>query len=123
VIHLDSTMPIATAGDFEQPNQSHTTHLNVVDSNGNIVALTQTLGAEFGSGVIAGDTGILFSNEMQHLHPHLCELEPSRGFGGSRITLNNFVHAGHIQRFFHHPPRSRDAQDSPRLLEPGMAHH
>ena len=75
-------MPIATAGDFDQPNQSHTTHLNVVDSEGNMVALTQTLGSEFGSGIVAGDTGILFSNEMRHLH--LDPSDPSRLEPGKR---------------------------------------
>jgi gamma-glutamyltranspeptidase/glutathione hydrolase len=76
LIRLDSTMPVATAGDFGQPGESHTTHLNVVDSDGNMVALTQTLGAEFGSGVVAADTGVLFSNEMRHLH--LDPSDPSR---------------------------------------------
>jgi len=68
LIHQDSTIPIATAGDVDQPVESHTTHLNVVDAEGNMVALTQTLGASFGSGVICGDTGVLFSDEMRHLH-------------------------------------------------------
>jgi len=86
LIHLDSTMPIATAGDFDQPQQSHTTHLNVVDSDGNMVALTQTLGSEFGSGIIAGDTGILFSNEMRHLH--LDPNDPSRLEPGKRSRSN-----------------------------------
>ena len=86
LIHLDSTMPIATAGDFDQPDQSHTTHLNVVDSEGNLVALTQTLGEEFGCGVIAGDTGILFSNEMRHLH--LDPADPSRLEPGKRSRSN-----------------------------------
>jgi gamma-glutamyltranspeptidase/glutathione hydrolase len=86
LIHLDSTMPIATAGDFDQPNQSHTTHLNVVDSEGNMVALTQTLGSEFGSGIVAGDTGILFSNEMRHLH--LDPNDPSRLEPGKRSRSN-----------------------------------
>ena len=46
------TMPVATAGDAgAKPGESHTTHLNAVDSEGNMVALTQTLGAEFGSGI------------------------------------------------------------------------
>jgi gamma-glutamyltranspeptidase/glutathione hydrolase len=86
LIHLDSTMPIATAGDFDQPQQSHTTHLNVVDSEGNMVALTQTLGSEFGSGIVAGDTGILFSNEMRHLH--LDPNDPSRLEPGKRSRSN-----------------------------------
>lgn len=86
LIHLDSTMPIATAGDLDQPHQSHTTHLNVVDSEGNIVALTQTLGSEFGSGVVAGDTGVLFSNEMRHLH--LDPRDPSRLEPGKRSRSN-----------------------------------
>lgn len=68
LIHLDSTMTVATAGDFGPSSDSHTTHLNVVDAEGNMVALTQTLGDYFGSGVVAADTGILFSDEMRHLH-------------------------------------------------------
>jgi gamma-glutamyltranspeptidase/glutathione hydrolase len=68
LIHADSTMPITVAGDFQQPEESHTTHLNVVDAEGNMVALTQTLGDKFGSRVIASDTGVLFGDEMRHLH-------------------------------------------------------
>lgn len=68
LIDMNRTMPIATAGDFGQPTESHTTHMNAVDADGNMVALTQTLGAIFGSGVIAADTGVLLSDEMRHLH-------------------------------------------------------
>ncbi len=52
----------------EKPARSNTTHLTVVDGEGNMVSLTQTLGAWFGSGVVAGDTGVVFSNQMRHLH-------------------------------------------------------
>lgn len=86
LIHLDTTMSVATAGDLEQPTQSHTTHLNTVDADGNMVALTQTLGAEFGSAVIAGQTGVLFSNEMRHLH--LDPQSPSRLEPGKRSRSN-----------------------------------
>jgi gamma-glutamyltranspeptidase/glutathione hydrolase len=86
LIHLDSTMPIATAGDFGQPGESHTTHMNVVDAEGNMVALTQTLGDLFGSGVVAADTGVLFSDEMRHLH--LDPNDPSRLEPGKRSRSN-----------------------------------
>ncbi len=39
-----------------------TTHFDVVDSEGNAVAITQSLGDGFGSGVMAGDTGIVLNN-------------------------------------------------------------
>ena len=39
-----------------------TTHFDVVDSEGNGVSVTQSLGAIFGSGVMAGDTGIMLNN-------------------------------------------------------------
>ena len=39
-----------------------------MDAEKNMVAMTQTLGSEFGLGVVVGDTGIVFSNEMRHLH-------------------------------------------------------
>jgi gamma-glutamyltranspeptidase/glutathione hydrolase len=56
LIHLNSTIPIATAGDFDQPGDRHTTHLSVIDGEDNMVALTQTLGDLWGSGVITADT-------------------------------------------------------------------
>ena len=86
LIHLDATMSVATAGDVDQPLQSHTTHMNTVDADGNMVALTQTLGAEFGSALIAGKTGVLFSNEMRHLH--LDPQDPSRLEPGKRSRSN-----------------------------------
>jgi gamma-glutamyltranspeptidase/glutathione hydrolase len=49
-------------------DKSNTTHLTVADAAGNMVALTQTLGAWYGSGVVAADTGVLFSNQLRHLH-------------------------------------------------------
>jgi gamma-glutamyltranspeptidase/glutathione hydrolase len=33
-----------------------------------MVSLTQTLGAWYGNGVVAAETGVLFSNQMRHLH-------------------------------------------------------
>jgi len=86
LIHLDSTIPVATAGDAEQPGDKHTTHLSVIDGEDNMVALTQTLGDWFGSGVIAADTGVLFSDEMRHLH--LDPNDPSRLEPGKRSRSN-----------------------------------
>jgi len=41
-----------------------TTHLCVIDAEGNIAAMTNTINSAFGSGVILPGTGILLNNEM-----------------------------------------------------------
>lgn len=41
-----------------------TTHFSVVDKQGNAVAVTYTLNTYFGSGIVAGNSGILLNNEM-----------------------------------------------------------
>lgn len=47
------------------PNESdQTTHYSVVDSQGNAVAVTYTLNTNFGSGIVAGSSGILLNNQM-----------------------------------------------------------
>lgn len=58
-----------------------TTHITVIDSQRNMVALTSTLGAEFGCGVVAGDTGILLNNGMTWFDPvpgHLNSIAPGK---------------------------------------------
>ena len=41
-----------------------TTHFDIVDRDGMAVAVTQTLGSAFGSGFVAGNTGVLMNNLM-----------------------------------------------------------
>ncbi|AIX49992.1 gamma-glutamyltransferase [Pantoea eucrina] len=43
---------------------NQTTHFSVVDKAGNAVAVTYTLNTYFGSGIVAGSSGILMNNEM-----------------------------------------------------------
>ncbi|MBN7123752.1 gamma-glutamyltransferase [Erwinia billingiae] len=43
---------------------NQTTHFSVVDKQGNAVAVTYTLNTYFGSGIVAGNSGILMNNEM-----------------------------------------------------------
>ncbi len=50
------------AGVPRHDDHENTTHFDVVDAAGNAVSVTQSLGAVFGSGMVAGDTGILLNN-------------------------------------------------------------
>lgn len=51
-----------TAGDPYGYGREHTTHFSVVDAEGTAASITQTLGSPFGSGFLAGETGILLNN-------------------------------------------------------------
>jgi gamma-glutamyltranspeptidase len=86
LIHAESTIPVAIAGDAEEAGDKHTTHLNVVDGEGNMVALTQTLGDLFGAGLIPADSGVLLGDEMRHLH--LDPNDPSYLEPGKRSRSN-----------------------------------
>lgn len=54
----------AALGDSSANIIGHTTHLNVIDEEGNIAAMTNTINSPFGSGLIASDTGIILNNEL-----------------------------------------------------------
>ncbi len=61
---------LSTLGDVDDSiNPSCTTHLSVVDSQGNMVALTQTLLSVFGSKVVLPDSGILMNNGVMWFDP------------------------------------------------------
>lgn len=65
---------------------SATTHICIADRWGNLVSLTNTIGGFFGSQVVVGDTGVLFSNGMNWL-----DTEPgsvNRVEGGKRPRWN-----------------------------------
>lgn len=61
-----------------------TTSLSAADKWGNVVVITQTLGGGFGSGYVAGDTGIAFNNAMEWMvmEPGAANsVEPGKGVG------------------------------------------
>jgi len=58
--HADQVNPGKPAGS----ESTETTHFNVIDSDGNAVAVTYTLNGGYGSGTIAPGTGFLLNNEM-----------------------------------------------------------
>lgn len=55
--------PALTADD--KARFSDTTSLSIVDREGNAVAVTPTIGGGFGTGVVVGNTGLLFNNGMR----------------------------------------------------------
>ena len=65
-----------------------TTYFCVVDGQGNAVSHIQSLGGHFGSGIVAGDTGVLLNDRMTqwHLDPD----HPNALMPGKRVrhTMN-----------------------------------
>jgi len=72
---------------YESPS---TTHFSIVDSQGNAVASTQSINYFFGSGVVAGNTGIILNNTMDDFS-HEAGVANTFGLVGSRA---NIVEAG-----------------------------
>lgn len=66
----------------------NTTYFAVVDDAGNVVSCIQSLYAPYGSGIVAGDTGILLNNRMTGWH--LDEGHANRLVPGRRVrhTMN-----------------------------------
>jgi gamma-glutamyltranspeptidase/glutathione hydrolase len=61
---------LTTMGDTaDRRDPSTTTHLNVIDRHGNMVALTQTLLSVFGSKVVLPETGVLMNNGIMWFDP------------------------------------------------------
>ncbi len=61
---------LSTMGETsDQRDPSTTTHLNVIDRNGNMVALTQTLLSVFGSKVVLPTSGVLMNNGIMWFDP------------------------------------------------------
>lgn len=67
-IDLSQATPVAGHGQPPQADQElferHTTHIAVVDREGNWVALTATLNLSFGSKVMVPGTGVFLNNQM-----------------------------------------------------------
>jgi gamma-glutamyltranspeptidase/glutathione hydrolase len=60
--HLSNKTDEVQPGDPVRYARDHTTHFEAADRWGNLVAVTQSNGAAFGNGFVAGDTGILLNN-------------------------------------------------------------
>ncbi|MCS6925198.1 MAG: gamma-glutamyltransferase [Candidatus Binatia bacterium] len=63
-------LPVESPGKIEATS---TTHISVLDRDGNAVATTQTVNLYFGSGVMVPGTGVLLNNEMDDFNaqPHV----------------------------------------------------
>ena len=60
----DRATPSATIHGYALGEGTNTTNFSVVDAQGNAVDVTYTLNSTFGSGFVAGDTGVLLNDEM-----------------------------------------------------------
>lgn len=85
-IDLEHAQPAVVAGQPE--TRQDTTYFCVVDRWGNAVSQIQSLQMAFGSGLVAGETGIFLNNRMTYWH--LEEGHPDRLEPGKRVrhTMN-----------------------------------
>jgi len=64
-IHPDKATPSALLPGGKAPLESdHTTHFSIIDGEGNLATVTQTVNLGYGSGMVADGTGVLLNNEM-----------------------------------------------------------
>ncbi|MCE7029886.1 gamma-glutamyltransferase [Jiella avicenniae] len=74
-------------GDHESPAApGSTTHFSIVDRDGNMVAMTQTLLSVFGSKVVSPSTGLLLNNGIMWFDPE--QGRPNSLRPGSRCLMN-----------------------------------
>jgi len=77
----------STPESFEWPPEgTETTHLSVVDAEGNAVALTTTLEMEYGSRIVVPGAGFLLNNEMGDFNPR-AGLTTEKGLIGTPPNL------------------------------------
>nr|WP_277819389.1 gamma-glutamyltransferase [Pseudoroseomonas vastitatis] len=85
---IDQQRAAAIPLNIPAPNDGNTTYFCAIDAAGNAVSAIQSLNSPFGSGVTAGDTGVLMNNRMTcwHLDPaHSNALRPGKRV---RHTMN-----------------------------------
>ena len=67
ITNLRTDDGVIFAGDLSKIDESpDTTHFSVIDSKGNAVSNTYTLGSSFGSGVTIEKGGFLMNNQMRN---------------------------------------------------------
>ncbi len=72
----------AALGDSDYNIIAHTTHISVIDNEGNMAAMTNTLNSPFGSGLIATNTGIILNDELSDFSTN--PKSPNRPIAGRR---------------------------------------
>lgn len=111
----DAYTPLALPGSSQRPEehpQAHgdTIYMTVADRDGNVVSLIQSIFEAFGSGIVAGDTGIVLHNRgalftLQANHPNVIApgkrpfhtLVPAMVLKGGRPWLSFGVMGGDMQ--------------------------
>ncbi len=62
ILQASRSADIGTIG--EETGGNNTTHFSIIDQQGNMVAATLSINYPFGSGLVAGSTGVLLNDEM-----------------------------------------------------------
>ncbi|CAD6184256.1 unnamed protein product [Caenorhabditis auriculariae] len=104
-------------GSFEAPPQDHgTTHISVVDADGNAVSVTSTINLYLGAMVASESTGVLWNNEMDDFstpgHPNFFGFPPSPA---------NFIRPGKRPMSSQSPLVIFDSQGKKEVLAVGGA--
>ena len=64
-IEADKATPSSSLPGYLNPHESrHTTHFSIIDADGNMAAVTQTVNLPFGNGMVVAGTGFLLNDEM-----------------------------------------------------------